>query len=97
MLANKAFINPMIKIMANGKSKAKVVSFFNIDTFSFIYDVRTTIPGQFSNRKLFYVDNFQANTSVVMEVQISSRNLKSKRFDEFTHGYSFKLVRIYKI
>lgn len=57
MSPNKAFIDPIIKIITKGKSKAKMVSFLNDGTFLFTYDVKTTIPSQFPNLKCFHVNN----------------------------------------
>lgn len=68
MLANKAFINSIIRIMPEDESKVKVVFLLNNGIFSFTYNIKTTIPGQFPNPRLFYNDNFQADTSMAVEI-----------------------------
>lgn len=68
MLANKIFIYLIIKIMPKDKFKAKIVFFLNNITFLFKYNMRITILDQFLNLKLFYINNFQVNTSIIVEV-----------------------------
>ena len=53
MLANKTFIDPIVKIMPEDKSKAKMVSFLNDSTFPFTYDIKTTRLGQFLIQSFF--------------------------------------------
>lgn len=43
ILANKAFIDFIIKIIPKNKSKTKVIFFFNNNPLLFIYDVKITI------------------------------------------------------
>ena len=97
IFANKAFIDLIVRIMPEGKSQAKVVSLLNNDTFTFMYDIRITTPGPFSDPRLFHPDNFEADTSVAVEVQIYAQNFKPKRSNEYTCRYPFKLIEIYKI
>lgn len=87
MSINKTFTDSIIKIMTKDESKVKMVFFLNDGTFPFMYDVNTTIPSQFPDPGLFYVNNFQTNTSVAVEIQIYSRNFKSKKLDKYTRGY----------
>ena len=58
--------------MPEGESKAKVVFFLNDDTFPFMYNMNITTPGPFSDPELFHLNNFKANTSVAVKVQIHS-------------------------
>lgn len=58
ILANKVFINIIVKIMLKRRSKAKIVLFVNNDIFLFMYDIKTMVLGHFPNSKLFYVNNF---------------------------------------
>lgn len=94
--ANKA-IDTMVKIMPEGKSKAKVVFLLNDSTFLYIYNIKTTTTSQFTDPRLFYDKNFQANTSVVVEVQIYPQNFMPKRSVEYICRYLFKQVGIYSI
>ena len=56
--ANKAFFDLILRIMPEDKYKAKVVFLFNSSTFLFMYDIKSTILDQFSNTRLFYINNF---------------------------------------
>lgn len=43
ILANKIFINSMIKIILKSEFKAKIVFILNDNIFSFIYNIKTII------------------------------------------------------
>lgn len=54
--------------MLKDLSKAKVIFLLNNSIFLFTYNVKTIILGQFSDSKLLYANNFQAKTSVIIEI-----------------------------
>lgn len=58
ILANKPFINLIVRIILECKFKAKMVSFLNDGTFSFTYNKKINTLGQFSDLELFYINNF---------------------------------------
>lgn len=58
MLANKTFIDFIVKIIAKDKFKTKVVSFLYNAIFLFMYNVKTTILSQFLNLEFFHINNF---------------------------------------
>lgn len=68
ILTNKTMINFIVKILPKGEFIVKIVFFLNDDTFSFTYNIKTTISSQFINLKLFYIDNFQTNINMVVEI-----------------------------
>lgn len=64
--------------MPDDDSKAKVLSVYVDNTFLFIYDVRTTNPGEFSDPGLCNVAKYRPETKVAVELQVHSRNFKAK-------------------
>ncbi|MCJ1348901.1 hypothetical protein MMC31_007134 [Peltigera leucophlebia] len=96
--ANPEFVHSRITLMSedDSKAKAKALSVYKDSIFPFMYDVRTTDPGKFSDPGLCDVSNFWPETKVAVELQIHSRNFKTKG-QERNLGYSFKLIRLYKL
>ncbi len=97
MSIKKDFVNSLVKIMSNDECKANVDSLFYDDTYPFMYDVKTTEPGQFPDPGMFHVDNFQVCTSVFLDVRVQSWNFKPKGAHKVTCRYSFKPVGLYHI
>lgn len=97
ILINKALIDSIVQIMSKDESKVKMVFFLNDSTFLFTYNMKTTISSQFPNPRLFYINNFQADISMAIEIQIYFQNFKPKNLDKYTCEYLFKLVNIQKI
>lgn len=55
--------------MLKNEFKAKVIFFFYDSTFLFIYNIKITILNEFFDLELFYIDNFEADISMVIEIQ----------------------------
>ena len=70
MSIKKDFINSLVRIMPDDECKIKVDSLLCNSTYPFMYDVKTTEPGQFSDLGMFHIDNFQVSTSVAVEVRV---------------------------
>ena len=96
--ANPEFVHSRINFMSedDNKAKAKALSVYEDSTFLFIYDVRTTDPGKFPDPGVCDVSTFWPETKVAVELQIHSRNFKT-RGQERNLGYSFKLIGLYKL
>ena len=56
--------------MLDNKYKASVNFLLYNKTYLFMYDVKTTEPGQFPNPKIFLVNNFQVCICIAVEVQL---------------------------
>ncbi len=97
MLIKKDFVDSFVRIMPDNECKANVDFLLCDSTYPFMYDVKTTKLGQFSDPEMFHVDNFQVCTSVAMEVRVEFWNFKPKGVNEVTYGYSFKPVGFYRI
>lgn len=76
--AKPEFVYSRIDLMPDDDSKAKVLSVYVKNIFPFIYDVRTTDPGEFPDPGLSDVANIRPETKVAVELQVHSRNFKAK-------------------
>ena len=78
--ANPEFVHSRINLMSedDSKAKAKALSVYEDSTFPFIYDVRTTDPGEFPDPGVSNVNTFRPETKVTVELQIHSRNFKTR-------------------
>ncbi len=94
--AKPNFVQSRIDLMADDKSKTKVLHMYEDNIFLFIYDVKNTTLGKFPNLGLCNMSNFWFETKVVIELQVHSRNFKIKG-KEKNIGYSFKLIELYKL
>ncbi len=83
--------------MSDNKYKVNIDYLLYNGTYFFTYNVKTIEPGQFSDPKMFHINNFQVCTSVAMEVQLQSWNFKPKEVNKVTCGYSFKPLNLYYI
>lgn len=70
MSIKKNFVDFFMKIMADDKSKANVNFLLYNETYPFMYDMKTTELGQFSDLEIFHFDNFQVCTSITVEVEL---------------------------
>lgn len=61
-----------------------------------MYDVKTTILGEFHDLGLCDRGNFWPETKVAIKLQVHSCNFKIKR-KEKNIGYSFKLIGLYEL
>ncbi len=64
------FVDTLVRIMPDDECKANVDSLLCDKTYLFMYDIKTTEPGQFPDPEMFHVNNFQVCTSVAMEMQV---------------------------
>lgn len=80
VLAKPEFVHSKINLMLedNSNAKDKALSVYEDSTFPFMYDVKTTDPGKFPNPGLCDVSNFWPESKVAVELQIHSRNFKTK-------------------
>lgn len=97
MSIKKEIIDSLVRIMLNNKCKTNIDSLLCNRTYFFTYDMKTTKPRQFSDLKMFRVNNFQVCTSVALEMQLQSQNFKPKGANEITYRYFFKPVNLYHI
>ncbi len=72
MSIKKYFVDFIVRIISNNKYKANVDSLLCNATYYFTYNVKMIEPGQFSDPRMFHVNNFQVCISVAMEVQLQS-------------------------
>lgn len=91
------FVEGMIDIMPNGNDKETVTSILEDKTFPFAYDVRTTPQGEFPDSGRIDIKAFKQDSKVAVEMQIHSRNFKTKATDGTGLGYLFRLVGVYKL
>ncbi len=70
MSIKKDFIHSMVRIIPDNECKANVDSLLYNGTYSFTYDVKTIELGQFPDLGIFYINNFQVCTSVVVEMRV---------------------------
>ena len=87
----------MVRIMPNNECKVNVDSLLCNGTYPFTYDVKTTEPGQFTDPKIFHVNNFQVFISVIIEVQLQAWNFKPKKANKVTFDFFFKSIGLYYI
>ena len=83
------FVEGMIDIMPNGNDKETVTSILEDKTFPFAYDVRTTPQGEFPDSGRIDIKAFKQDSKVAVEMQIHSRNFKTKATDGTGLGYLF--------
>ncbi len=72
MSVKKKFVDALVKIMLDNKYKTRVDGQLCNGIYLFTYDMKRTKPGEFSDSGIFYVNNFQDDTSIVVEVQLQS-------------------------
>ena len=72
MLTKKELVDSLIRIILDNECKINIDFLFCNETYFFIYDVKTTKLGQFSDLKIFHVNNFQVCISVVVDMQLQS-------------------------
>ncbi len=59
IFVKKELVDTPVKIMPDNKCKTRINCLFCNRTYSFMYDVKTTMkPGKFPDPKIFHVDNF---------------------------------------
>lgn len=58
ILVKKNFIDFMIRIISDSKCKTNVDFLLYNKTYFFMHDVKTTETEQFSDLKMFYINNF---------------------------------------
>lgn len=95
MFAKPEFVRSKINLMPNDNSKAKVLHMYKNNIFPFIYDVKTTIPGEFLDLALCDISNFCLETKIAIKLQVYSRNFKMKG-KEKNIRYCFNFIGLYK-
>ncbi len=68
MLVKNDFVNSMVRIIPDDKSKANIDFLLCDGTYPFTYNIKTTEPEQFPDSEIFHVNNFQVCISVAVEV-----------------------------
>ena len=96
VLAKPNFVKTRIDLIPNNERKAKTLCIYKDSIFSFIYDVKTTTPGEYPDPSICNVSKFWLKIKVAVELQIHSCNFKMKE-KEKNIGYSFKLIGLYKL
>lgn len=58
--------------MSNNNCKANIDSILYHGTYLFMYNMKTTELGQFSDPEICYINNIQVCTYIVVKVQLQS-------------------------
>lgn len=70
ILVKKKIVYILVKIILNKVCKTKVEGLLCNGTYFFMYDVKTTKLGEFSDLRIFYIKIFQVGTSITIEIQL---------------------------
>lgn len=68
MLAKPDFVLSRIDLMTDDNSKVKILHVYKDNIFSFMYDVKNTIPDEFIYYGLYDGSNFEPKTKVAIKL-----------------------------